>query len=130
MILDTEKQASNSLAAEILNLDPGILSCVLTRSPQGAILTKAVKSESRNNLGKLSGETEGMAAHWALLAFNSMKRLDAERSKTKYIVVGREEYKTLIFPASLHGSNIMLILTSTLQTNVEEIYTRIMKIMT
>jgi hypothetical protein len=127
MILETEKQAYSSLAIEILNLDPGLLSCVVISSPEGSILAKSVKPEFRIDFSKLSGNGEGMAAHWALLAFNTMKRLDEQRSKTKCIVVVREEYNTIIFPANFHGAEIMLIMSVSLRTHLTQTYEQIMK---
>jgi len=60
-----------------------------------------------------------MAAHWAILAFNAMERLNEVRSKAKYLCVGREKNKALIFPIN---SALMMIMVLNVRTEATEIY--------
>jgi len=131
MILETEKHAYNDLAIDILNLDQGILSNIIVSNPEGSILARAAKSESQTEVGKLDENTAGMAAHWAILAFNLMKRLDTARSPAKYLSVGREDRQTLIFPVVLAGgSSPMIILVLRSHKEITDIYEKIVKLAT
>jgi len=54
-----------------------------------------------NKLGALGQRTGGMVGHWGMLDFKAMTRLDDIRTKTKYILAGREKYNAIIFPLKL-----------------------------
>ncbi len=129
MIQDTERRVYTDLTADILNLEPGILSCVIISDPQGSVLARAAKPEFQHDFGNLQGNTEGMAAHWALLAFNAMKRLDPVRSKVKYISIGREDHKTLLSPVNFHGTDLMIIMAVKFGNESTEIHDKIMKLL-
>jgi hypothetical protein len=130
MILEAENGSFSDIVASILNLDPGILSCVLVSHPQGSVLARAAKSEFQQNSESLQKSTDGMAGHWAILAFNAMKRLDVARSKVKYLIVGREDHKTLILPANFSGTDFMLILAIGPRNESTEIYEKIISYFT
>ena len=128
MIQEAEKRAYNDLTADILNLEPGILSCVIISDPQGSVLARAAKPEFQH-FGNLQGNTEGMAGHWALLAFNAMKRLDPARSKVKYISIGREDHKTLLSPVNFRGADLMIIMAVKFGNESTEIHNKIIKLL-
>jgi len=129
LIQEAGKRAFSDLANEIINLDPGILSCVLLSDPQGSVLARVAQREFQHDLD-LPKDTEGMAGHWAILAFNAMKRLDAARSKTKFIVVGCEDHKALIFPVSYQGNDLLLIMSVRLRLETSDLYERITRFLT
>jgi hypothetical protein len=127
MILETEKSVYGDLAVNIGNIDPDVLFCVIISNPQGSILARSVKPEFQKRFAD-PPQTYEMVAHWALLAFNAMKRLNTVRSKAKFIMVQREELKTLIFPASLGNADLMMVLTINLDHEPAEIYERAMRL--
>ena len=67
-----------------------------------------------------------MAGQWAIRAFNAMERLDAVRSKAKYLSVGRESSKTLIFPLKM-SDNVMIIMTIRSRAEATEIFDTVTK---
>jgi len=120
MTLDSEVGKFEDLANDILNLDNRMLSCTIVRNPQGATIARVVKSEFPQSLGKPDG-TNGMAAHWGILAFNAMERLDTVRSKAKYLAIGREDNKTLIFPLD-ESRSLMVIMTTSNDAEATKMY--------
>ncbi len=65
--------------------------------------------------------------HWGMVAFKAMTRLDGMRSKTRYIVVGREEYNAIIFPVG-NEQGLMVAATFELMTNPREIFDALKKL--
>ena len=120
MIPESDKQRLDALANDIVNLDQRIISCTIVSNPQGSTISRAVRAEFQQILKPLS-EIDGMAGHWAIRAFNAMERLDAIRSKVKYLSVGRESSKTLIFPVKM-SDNLMIIMTIRSRTEATEIF--------
>ncbi len=100
-----------SLAEDILRLDSRIFSVYIVTNPTGSVLSEAVKPEYRNELGSYVQKANGMAPLWGLLVFTILQRLDSFRSKVRYVSVGRENYKGVLFFVPPHDS-LMIILTT------------------
>jgi hypothetical protein len=49
----------------------------------------------------MSQRSNGMAGKWGILAFSSMERLEPVKSKAKYLLMMREDYVEMIFPATI-----------------------------
>jgi hypothetical protein len=62
-----------------------------------------------------------MAGHWAIRAFSAMERLNAIRPKVRYIVVGREKNKALIFPITV-SDNLLVIMSIYLNAESTELF--------
>jgi hypothetical protein len=121
-----DQRKYESFAEGILDLDSRILSSIVMKNPGGAILAEAVRPELKNTLGTLSQRTDGMVGKWGILAYNALARLENARSKTKYLSVGRETTKGMLFPASIF-EGVMIGLTIELKTEATEIYELVMK---
>jgi len=121
-----ENRKYESFANGILNLDSRIFTSLLVKNPGGAILAEAVRPEMRNTLGSISQRTDGMVGIWSILTFNSVVRLEKARSKTKYITIGRETTKGMIFPAHIF-EDVMIGLTIEPKTEATEIYELVMR---
>ena len=127
MTLESEVGKFEGLANDVLNLDNRMISCTIIRNPQGATIARVVRSEFQQSLGKPLDGTNGMAAHWGILAFNAMERLDTVRSKAKYLAIAREDNKTLIFPLD-ESRSLMIILTITNDSEATEMYEMAMRL--
>jgi hypothetical protein len=125
--MQAEHKNYEGLARSILNTDPRIFSCIIVSDPHGATLAEAERTEMRDKLGALTQRSNGMAGHWGILAFKAMERLDGVRTKVKYIVVAREAYNAMIFPAS-RPEKLMIALTFKLKTDAEELFQIIFKL--
>jgi len=121
MIPDSDKRSLETLASDIMNLDPRIYACTIVSNPEGSTIVRVVRAEFRHSLTSHAQESDGMAGHWAIRAFNAMERLDAIRSKAKFIAVGRETNQTMIFPVSI-SDNLMVIMTIGAKTESTEIF--------
>jgi hypothetical protein len=121
-----ENRKYESFANGILSLDSRIFSSIVVKNPGGAILAEAVRPEMKNTLGTLSQRTEGMVGMWGILAYNAVMRLEKARSKTKYLTIGRETTKGMLFPANIF-EGVMIGLTIELRTEATEIYELVMK---
>ena len=121
MIPESDKKRLEALANDIMNLDLRIFTCAIVSSPEGSDIARAVRAEYQQTLRSLAPLTDGMAGHWMIRAFNSMEHLDAFRSKTKFVVAGRETNTTLIFPLNL-SKNLMVIMTIRIKTEATEIF--------
>jgi hypothetical protein len=126
LIPESDKRKLEALATDILNLDPRIYSCAIVSNPQGSVIARAVRAEFQITLGSLVQETDGMAGHWAIRAFSAMERLNATRSKVKYIVVGREKNKALIFHFDVLD-NLLIIMSIYLNAESTELFETVTK---
>jgi len=70
-----------------------------------------------------------MAGRWGILAFNSMERLEPVTSKAKYLVMVREDYNGLIFPANL-SEEVMISLIFDSKTQADGVYQRVYSFLT
>jgi hypothetical protein len=129
LIPETDKKRLETLANDIMNLDNRIFTCNIVSCPDGSDIARVVRTEFQQSLSSLAPLTGGMAGHWVMSAFHTMKRLDAFRSKTRFLAVGRETNMTLIFPFNTEGTLmiIMTILAKTEPTEIFEIVTRFIK---
>lgn len=117
--IDTQK--FYALTDSILELDPDILGVYLIQDPTAAVLAESVRPEFRNTLVGLSQTADGMAAQWDIVAFKLMQRLDRFRTKLRYLEIGRDDFKGLIFqmPSS---DDLFVILTLGKEANGIGIY--------
>lgn len=121
VLTDRDNQRSESLATSILGLDPGILSVLIVSVRNGSTLVEKTRSNLKNNFGSMSQRSNGMAGRWGTLAFNSMDRLEPVNSKGKYLLMVRQEYSVMIFPA-FFSENVMLVLTIDPKAESNRIY--------
>ena len=126
MIPESDKRSLESLANDIMNLDPRIFSCSIVSNPQGSTMARVSREGSEQIPSFSTRDTEGMAGHWAIRAFNVMERLDVVNTKSRYLVVGRDANKTMIFPLTL-SDNYMIIVTIKARTEATEIFEIMMK---
>jgi hypothetical protein len=121
LIPESDKKRLATLANDIMNLDNRIFTCNIVSSPDGSDISRAVRAEFQQSLSSLNPLTGGMAGHWVMSAFHTMERLDAFRSKTRFLVVGREKNMNIIFPLNSSG-NLMIIMTIQTRSEPTEIF--------
>ena len=102
------------LAEDIVNLDSGILSAHLTSNPAGSVLGEYLRSEYRKEIGTAPDRADGMIPKWVVSIFNTLRRMDSFRSKTRYVIVGRDRYIGIFF---LLASNEDVLIAMTLEKN-------------
>jgi len=129
LLTPRDNQRFESLAKSILDLDTNILSISIVGIRNGSTLVELVKSEFKQNLGSISQRSNGMAGRWGILAFNSMERLEPVTSKAKYLVMVREDYNGLIFPANL-SEEVMISLIFDSKTQADGVYQRVYSFLT
>jgi hypothetical protein len=95
-------------ARRILSLDQGILDCNIATASDGAVLADMVKPEFRGKVGGFSHTGSGMGPAWGLSMINMLKRLDKERSKLHYVMVEREKYNAIFFPAEINATEVII----------------------
>jgi hypothetical protein len=98
---ERDNRRFESLANSVLGLDNGILSIMVVGIRTGSTLAEQVRSEFKQNFGSMSQRSNGMAGKWGILAFNSMERLEPVKSKAKYLLMVRENYIEMMFPANI-----------------------------
>jgi hypothetical protein len=115
------------LSDAILDSNPEILAAYLLRYPNGAVIAESVRSEFNRSLSGLSQTANGMAPQWDIVAFNLMQRLDSFRSKARYLAIGRDDLKGLIFPVPPSESTY-IVLTLAKTANLDEIYESVIEL--
>jgi hypothetical protein len=118
---ERDNRKFESLANYILSLNYGIYSTIIVDVRNGSTLVEQVKSEFKQNFGSMSQRSNGMAGKWGILAFNSMERLEPVKSKAKYLLMVRENYIEMIFPANI-PEEVMLGLAIDPKADVSLIY--------
>ena len=118
---ERDNRKFESLANYILSLNYGIYSTIIVDVRNGSTLVEQVKSEFKQNFGSMSQRSNGMAGKWGILAFNSMERLEPVKSKAKYLLMVRENYIEMIFPANI-PEEVMVGLAIDPKADVSEIY--------
>jgi len=84
-------------------------------------MAEAVKPEYRGDLGNFSQIGNGMGPSWVIHVFSTVQRFDAFRSKAKYLSIGRERFKGVIFPVPSR-SGIIVILGTDYGAESTELY--------
>ena len=107
---ERDNRRFESLANNILDLDSKILSILIVGIRNGSTLAEQVRSEFKQSFGSMSQRSNGMAGKWGILAFSSMERLEPVKSKAKYLLMMREDYVEMIFPATI-PEDVMLGVT-------------------
>jgi len=115
-----------SISEKILDLDPDIMAAYILRAPNGQVIAEAVRPEFKRTLGGLSQSANGMVSQWNIVAFNLMQRLDSVRSKARYLLIGRDELKGLIFPVPPSETHYV-VLTLAKKANVEGLYENVLE---
>ena len=87
----------------------------------GSTLVELARPEFKQNFDSLSQRSNGMAGKWGILAFNSMERVEPVKSKAKYLLMVREDYLEMVFPANIH-EDVMLGLTIDPKADAAGIY--------
>jgi hypothetical protein len=124
-----DNQRFESLAKSILDLDTNILSISIVGIRNGSTIVEMVKTEFKQNFGAISQRSNGMAGRWGILAFNSMERLEPVKSKAKYLVMVREDYNGLIFPANIL-EEVMISLIIDSKAEAAGIYQKVLSSLT
>ena len=89
------------MSSRILESDQKILACH-PFDPTGSVLAESVRPEYRVKLGGIGRAAGGMAPTWGIRAFNLMQRLDEFSSKARYLSIGRDDNKGMIFLLNLN----------------------------
>lgn len=101
-MVSRDNQKAESLARYILDLDPSVLSVIIVDLQNGSTLAELVKSSSAGqSFGFTTQKNNGMAGRWAILAYNSMERLETLPSKKRYLLMVNESCTRLIFQTKL-----------------------------
>jgi len=125
-LVHTDNRQHENFANGILDLDSRIFSVIIAKIPGGATLAESVRPEMQSNFGSLSKRTDGMIGKWMILAFSAMERIEKAKWKSKYVSVGRENHKGMVFPAEIFGG-VMIGLKIEMKTECTEIYELVMK---
>jgi hypothetical protein len=122
-------EPSEDVARRILDLDRGILDCNIATAIDGAVLADMVKPEFRGRVGGYSRTGSGMGPTWGLSMINMLKRLDKERSKLHYVMVGREKYNAIFFPAEINATEVIIGLLLEKEVDPARTYESVMKLL-
>ena len=109
------------LTDEILGSNPDILGAYLLNATNRAVIAESVCPEFRKSLSGLSQTANGMVSQWNIAAFGLFQRLDSFRSKARYLVIGRDDLKGLIFPLP-PSETIYVVLSITKAADAAAIY--------
>jgi hypothetical protein len=118
---ERDNRRFESLANSILGLDSRIMAIMIVGVRNGSTFAELARSEFKQNFGSISQRSNGMAGKWGTLAFNSMERLEPVKSKVKYLLMVREDYLEMIFPANI-PEDVMLGLTIDPKAEASGIY--------
>jgi hypothetical protein len=113
-----------SMSDKIVDLDPNILACFVISSADSSVLGESIRAQHRQELAGLDQATQGMVVKWVLLMFNLAKRFDSYRSKTQFLMIGRERFKGMIFPMP-KSDEIIFALTIRREAEATGIYDKI-----
>jgi hypothetical protein len=123
-----DNNKSETLARNILDLDPSILSVIIVSLQNGSTLAEHVKSSSGRSSGFTTQNNSGMAGRWAILAYNSMERLESSSSKESYLLMVNDVCTRLIFQARL-PETVLIGLALEPKATAAEIYHQVKEIL-
>ena len=115
------------LADTILDLNAEIFAVYFLQHPNGSVIAESVRSEFSRSLSGLSQTANGMAPQWDLVAFSLMRRLDNVRSKERYLAIGRDNLKGLIFPVP-PSETIYIVLTLAKTADMDAVYESVVEL--
>ena len=118
---ERDNRRYDSLATNILGLDPSILSVLIVSVKTGSTLAEQARPELKENFGSISQRSNGMAGKWGILAFTSIERFKPKPSNAKYLLIVRDDYSGMIFPA-LIPEDAMLNLSIDAKAEAAKIY--------
>lgn len=96
------------VARRILDLNATIINCHIANDPDGAVLADIVREQYRGSVAGYSHAGSGMGPIWGISMINTLRRLDGERSKLTYVIVGREKFKAIFFPTQSTTRNLIV----------------------
>ena len=119
-----DAERAEGLARKILDLGPSALSVIMVDLQNGSTLTELVRLGATERYGFTTKRNNGMAGRWAILAFNSMERLENIQSKERYLIMVNESYSRLFFQIRL-TNDVLVGLTLQPETSTSGIFQQV-----